>query len=181
MNNENRLKIKNARNYYAHSIRPLKQQEQAEVEIVGLDSEYWTDNEGKQHLYSWQLWGAVGGALKTNTPLTLHELEKTLIGCAPPAHHYLIAVFSVDAEAQFFDLNEWMVSEFKGKYSFQAERHGVRYTIFDLFRWYRTSLAIVAESFGLKKREYPIVEAMKRFSRGDDSLVASQEFGLCPE
>ena len=176
MNNEQRLKLKACKNYFAHSIHPLLKKEQAEVEIVGLDSEYWEDDQGVQHLYSWQLWGQLGGVFKTQTPLTLVNLERALIGCAPPAKHYLLAVFSVDAEAQFFQLDEWVVSEFKGKYSFQAERKGIRYTIFDLFTWYRTSLAKVAESWGLQKRDYPVVEAMKAFSHGDDSMVATPEF-----
>ena len=114
MNLESMAKL--GRKAFTQSLNPYHESVAKSVAILGLDSEYVPRLNQASELICWQLASSSKTILRTSR-LSLKNLysgAKTLI--PPSATTIVFVVFYSLAEIQFFQLDEWEVSEFKGKY-----------------------------------------------------------------
>jgi len=157
---------------FVQSIHPYKGGELDGVAVFGLDTEYVPRNDKPSELISWQLAGD-SGAIFTTQPLTtkaLYDEAKHLLG-GLRARVYVFVVFFAIAEVQFMNLNEWEVSEFKGKYHLSQEYGDGRMMVVDLADWYQhMALKDVAPLWGLEKLEYPIGDKVEAIERGESTV-----------
>lgn len=172
------------RRAFSQSIKPLKENPRyADPLIIGLDTEYFEGDDGRNTLVSWQIgWDMERSDIYT-TPLTLESLCKKL---PESATEVFIATFFVTAEAQFFLTNKWKVSEYKGKYSFDVLAGNVNIHVLDVSIWFqKQGLKDVAPIFGLQKLEFDIVTKMAEYKekrkklgkrKADVWLLSDKEF-----
>lgn len=168
---------------FRQSIKPYTEKESLEdVLIVGLDSEYYEAERGNE-LVTWQLgWTGDDGEIFTSK-LTLEALLKKV---PEEISTVFFATFFVTAEAQFFLDTDWKVSEYKGRYSFEAEYGGKKFFVLDVATWFPYQpLKEAAKVFNLEKLEFPIVEKMKAYKEtlevigkaaADKWLLGDKEF-----
>ena len=159
---------------FVQSLKPYRATKASGVRIFGLDTEY-IPREGKaSELLTWQLAGegkvVVHKRKKLNIASLYEESEKMLSLTAVEGETVKMLVyvtyFSL-AEIQFFDLTDWIISEFKGKYKLKQHFNGKVMSIIDLADWYPgRKLEEVAKMWGEKKAEYPIGEKVEAIAAG---------------
>ena len=157
---------------FVQSLKPYRATKASGVRIFGLDTEY-VPREGKaSELLTWQLAGenrvVVHKRKKLNIASLYEESEKMLSEVEGEVIKTLVYVtyFSL-AEIQFFDLTDWIISEFKGKYKLKQHFNGKVMSIIDLADWYPgRKLEEVAKMWGEKKAEYPIGEKVEAIAAG---------------
>lgn len=163
------------------SLKPYKGSISKEVAIFGLDTEYLPYEDERPDLLTWQL--ASDWELSINT----HEMTiATLFEEAERHAHgryfstFVFVTFFSIAEIQFFNLDDWVLSEFKGKYKLSQTYRGKRMMVIDLADWYqKMKLQAVAEQWGEKKLDYDIEEAVMSVIEGRQTrehLIDSEEF-----
>lgn len=159
---------------FIQSLRPYNGQINQSVAIFGLDTEY-IPYEGKaSDLICWQLASKDQISLVTNKKLTIKNLFQEAKRQIRQEHYkiYVFVCFFSLAEIQFFNLNEWLVSEFKGKYRLTQSYGDGQLQIVDLANWYpKQKLEVVAKLWGYEKLDYPIVEKVEAIARGELTKV----------
>ena len=164
---------------YVQSLKPYNFKEMSDVAIFGLDSEYVPRVGFPSELISWQMAWDEGVSLFT-TDLSLDNLYRESCVVSPYSKTMVFVVFFSLAEIQFFNLVDWQLSEYKGKYRLKQEYKGRTFIIIDLYDWYpKQSLAKVAALWGLTKLEYPIGKKVEAIAAGEltvDELLADEEF-----
>jgi hypothetical protein len=156
------------RKAFVQSIHPYRGQILDSVAIFGLDSEFVPYDDAPSDLICWQLAGENDVKLFTK-PLTLKNiyLEGKKMLNNRRYQVYVFVVFFALAELQFFNLNEWVVSEFKGKYRFSQSYGDGRLIITDLADWYpHEKLENVAKLWGYRKIKYPIAKKVTDIAKG---------------
>jgi hypothetical protein len=166
---------------FTQSIHPYKGVKVDKVKVFGLDTEYIPKTNQPSELLSWQLAGDTDVLLtqkRLNIKNLYTEAEKMLHGYK--AKVLIFVCFFSLAEIQFFNLTEWNISEFKGRYKLTQNYGGGRLMIVDLADWYQhESLKSVATQWGLKKVEYDIgakVEAIVAGKLAKEELFDDPEF-----
>jgi len=169
------------RRAFVQSIRPYKGGTQDGVAIFGLDTEYVPYLDLPSDLLSWQL-ASDNQSLFTTQPLTIKNLyqeSKKMLGGLRAKVYVYVTFFSL-AEIQFMDLNDWVISEFKGKYKLTANYGDGRLMIVDLADWYQhEKLSRVATYWNEKKVTYPIAKKVTDIAKGKytkEQLLAEPEF-----
>ena len=157
---------------FQQSLKPYRATRALGVRIFGLDTEY-VPREGKaSELLTWQLAGpgrvVVHKRKKLNIATLYEESAKMLVETEEDTVRTLVYVtyFSL-AEIQFFDLTDWVISEFKGKYKLKQHYNGRVMSIIDLADWYPgRKLEEVAKMWGEQKVDYPIGEKVEAIVAG---------------
>lgn len=173
--------FKLGRRAYTQSIKPYtKGDELGEVAIFGLDTEYVPYERKKSDLICWQLAGETHAELLTiplNIDTLYSESRKMVTG---KINLYVYVCFFSMAEIQFFALEDWQLSEYKGKYKLTQKYGDRRLMIIDLADWFpHQKLAVVAKLWGLKKIQYPIGAMVTKIAKGlktKDELLADPKF-----
>jgi hypothetical protein len=175
-----------AKRAFVQSLRPYRATLSKGVRIFGLDTEYVPRMGKASELLTWQLAGEVEGVSKVvvhqKKKLNLANLytESRKMGDDEDAKTLVYVTFFSLAEIQFFDLKEWVISEFKGKYKLKQHFNGKVMSIVDLADWFpNMKLEAVAKLWGEKKIEYPIgakVEAIAAGTLTRGELLADPEF-----
>jgi len=149
---------------YRQSITPYhKEPLSEEILIVGLDTEYYEENNHNE-LVSWQISTEKEKGEIFFSDLTADAIIQKLNSSSQDIKTIILATFFITAEAQFFLGDSWKVNEYKGKYSFETEVCGKKLIVVDVGTWFPgMSLAKVCPIFNLKKIEYDIVEKMKEY------------------
>jgi hypothetical protein len=154
---------------FVQSIHPYRGYQVDKVAIFGLDTEYIPRPEVASDLLSWQLAGK-DDVLLTQKPLdikTLYTEAKKMLHGKMAKVYVFVCFFSI-AEIQFFDLADWKVSEFKGKYRLSQTYGDGRLMVVDLADWYQhKALKDVAKQWGLEKVEFDIGEKVEAVARGE--------------
>jgi len=158
---------------FLQSIRPYKGREFNAV-IFGLDSEYVPRLNEASEFISWQL--ATKKQVKLFTSdLSLENLyseAQTMLGedgvaCEHLKTWVLVVYFSL-AEVQFFNLEDWNLSEYKGKYRLRQHFHRRTLMLVDLIDWFpHQPLKNVAKLWGFEKADYPIGEKVEQIVKGE--------------
>lgn len=165
---------------YHQSLTPYtrKRLDDGKIAIVGLDTEYYNKGQGNV-MVSWQLGFDGGKGAIFGPPLDTKRLYDEAmyalkaLGYVEPLEHLFFVTYFVTAEAQFFYDDSWQVSEYKGKYSFSTKYGKINITVLDLAGWFPgLPLATAAETFGLKKIDYPIVEKMDEIAQGKVTVAS---------
>lgn len=168
---------------YHQSLTPYNRQPLGEnVEIVGLDTEYFVRNDANC-LLCWQLGFEDNQGVVLEPPINAwrmaNEVQKhTKRPFEGRAKTIFFITYFITAEAQFFYSGDWKVSEFKGKYSFSTKVDGVELIVLDLMAWFGSEarrnvpLSEAAKVFDLQKLDYPIVERMQSVSSGKTTKEA---------
>ena len=163
------------------SLKPYKGSVSKEVAIFGLDTEYLSREGEHPDLLTWQL--ASDYEVSVNT----HEMTiATVFAEAERQLHqryfstYVFVTFFSIAEIQFFNLDDWVIDEFKGKYKLTQTYRGKKMMVVDLADWYqKMKLEAVAEQWGEKKLDYDIglhtTEVMEG-KRTRENLLKDPEF-----
>ncbi len=167
---------------YQQSIRPYKFQpyDDNEIDIVGLDSEFYTKND-LNYILSWQLGFTATDGQIYKPPFNAVSMLREVVKVKGYKPKYLFFItFFITAEAQFFFGDDWDVSEYKGKYSFSKAENGTKIVVLDLAAWFPSQkLAAVAPVFGLEKLDYPIKDKMDEVASGKltpDKMFANKKF-----
>lgn len=164
---------------YRQSLKPYTPKSVDSVAIFGLDSEYVPKIGERSELICWQLASKEDSFLFT-TEFSLENIHRQACILCPHSKVMIFAVFFSIAEIQFFDLADWQLSEYKGKYRLRQTYKGRTFIIMDLFDWYpKQSLAKVAKLWGLEKLEYPIGEKVEAIAAGNlsvNDLLGDPEF-----
>ena len=167
---------------FVQSIRPYNARISQGVRIFGLDTEYVPRSGQPSELLTWQL--ASSTQVKVfYTPLSIENIyqasRKMLNHDDQPRTFVYVVYFSL-AEIQFFDLKEWWISEFKGKYKMKSSYMGLTMETIDLLDWYPAKkLEVVAKMWGECKVDYPIgpkVEAIAAGTMTKAELLNDPEF-----
>ncbi|MFH1327524.1 MAG: DNA polymerase [Candidatus Bathyarchaeota archaeon] len=155
---------------FVQSLKPYKGRINQSVAIFGLDTEYVPHEGGASELICWQLASDDTAALISNKNLTIKNLfqeAKQLIHLESRGIYIFVCYFSL-AEIQFFDLSEWIVNEFKGKYRLTQSYGDGQIQVVDLANWYpKEKLSSVAEQWGEVKEDFPIGDAVEQIERGE--------------
>jgi len=164
---------------FVQSLHPYKPRKLESVAIFGLDSEYVPRLNQKSRLISWQLASSNRVQLFTSE-LCLKNLYREACALSPYARIFVFVTFFSLAEIQFLDLSDWGLYEYKGRYRLKQEYKDKMLIVVDLADWYvGHSLAEVAELWGFKKLDYPIVEKVEAISREElsvEQLLDDPEF-----
>lgn len=169
------------RRAFTQSLHPYKQKVADAVAIFGLDTEFVPKVDERSDLISWQLsYGDVTQLYTSRISIkNLYQKAKQMLDGKRAKTYVFVCFFSL-AEIQFFNLNEWMISEFKGKYRLTQTYGDGRLLIVDLADWYpHEKLANVAELWGFEKKDYPIGEKVEAIARGEfskEELLHDPEF-----
>jgi len=168
---------------FFQSLHPMSknpEKRKGNVAILGLDSEYIPRANKGSDLICWQL-ASDDSCILSTKKFSLQNLYRASCGMvSSKADTFVFVVFFSLAEIQFFDLSEWKISEFKGHYQVQQDYQGKKLITVDLAQWFPSiSLEKVAEFWGLKKLDFPIVERVKAIERGEatkEDLLADEAF-----
>jgi len=158
---------------FVQSIKPYHGKISDEVAVFGLDTEYVPVDNQPSKLICWQLASDFGVKLISGKKLSLKEMyiEAKKMVKQKRYKTYVFVVYFAIAELQFLDVNDWVVSEFKGKYRFSQRYGDGRVLIVDLFDWYQhQSLAKVAKLWGLEKMDYPIGETVQKIEKEEMTI-----------
>lgn len=171
---------------FVQSIRPYRGKVYQGVYIFGLDTEFVPRLGQESDMLTWQL-ASAKCAKVSEKKLNLENLYASAkamlsregVSESDVKHLAFITFFSL-AEIQFFDLREWAVSEFKGKYKLKTSYMGFQLEVLDLADWYpHKPLKEVAEMWGEKKLDYeigPKVEAVVRGELSREDILADPRF-----
>lgn len=153
---------------FVQSIRPYKGQIFDGVEIFGLDTEYVPRLDKASELICWQLASSREVRILTK-PLSIENLYKEAKRqIKEPRKHYVFVSFFSMSELQFFNLDEWQLSEFKGRYRVKQTYGDGQLMVVDLADWFpSTSLSAVGELWKCRKLEYPIGKKVEAIARGE--------------
>jgi len=173
--------VKMGKRAFIQSINPYKMQEAGKVAVFGLDTEYVPYEGMPSDLICWQLASGDQSALLTK-PLNiknLYQQSKIQVHQERFSLYVYVCFFSM-AEIQFFNLKEWQLSEFKGKYRLSQSYGDGQLMILDLADWFpHQKLEVVAKLWGYKKGRFPIADAVTRIAKGKSTkaeLLANPEF-----
>jgi hypothetical protein len=172
---------------FIQSLRPYRATLAKGVRIFGLDTEYVPRMGEASELLTWQLAGLKGDSEKVvvhqKKKLSLASLyaeSQKMCGEDEGSKTLVYVTFFSLAEIQFFDLKEWVISEFKGKYKLKQHFNGKVMSIVDLADWFpNMKLEAVAKLWGEKKVEYPIGEKVEAIVAGTltrGELLRDEEF-----
>lgn len=169
------LLFKMGKKAYVQSIKPYKGKKYESVAVFGLDTEYVPKDGEASDLICWQLAyssneGSNGVRLISDKPLTISNLydEAKRLAHEKAFSVYVFVCFFSLAELQFFNLDEWQISEFKGKYMVKQTYGDGQLMVVDLANWYvGQGLAAVGKVWGQEKLEYPIGDKVEAIARGE--------------
>lgn len=157
---------------FVQSLKPYNGAIRDSVAIFGLDTEY-IPHEGKpSDLICWQLASDTQSALITNKKLTIKNLfqQAKIMTNHKRYKDYIFVTYFALAEIQFFDLNEWLVNEFKGKYRLTQRYGDGNIQIVDLANWYpKRGLKVVATQWGFEKLSKEIDEIATEWGLEEDN------------
>jgi len=166
---------------FVQSLHPYEPRVVNGVAVFGLDTEFVPTTDKPSDLICWQLSSSEESKIfvKPLSIKNIYQESKKMIGMKRAKTYVFVCFFSL-AEIQFFNLNEWVISEFKGKYRLSQSYGDGRLIVVDLADWYQhQKLESVAKLWGLKKKEFPIVEKVTAISKGEltkDDLLNDKKF-----
>lgn len=141
---------------FSTTVTPLKKLPECTAEYLGWDTEY---NSKTGEFVCFQLWGSNGGELFTE-PMTVDSLALAARRLGVTGHEvYLVSFFSI-AEMQFLPVVEessnWkLFGNGSLDATFFSYKAALTLNTFDIARFFdKSSLAKVAESFGMKKLDF---------------------------
>jgi len=155
---------------FTQSLNPYKGTKADGVFIFGLDTEFVPHIDKASELICWQLAGDTQVKLIKHRKLSIDNLCKEALRMVNENELktlVFVCYFSL-AEIQFFNLWEWQLSEFKGRYRLKQNYGLYELLIMDLADWYPfQKLTNVAKLWGFEKLEYPIEEKVVAIEKGD--------------
>jgi hypothetical protein len=174
--------VKMGKKAFFQSIHPMVPREQRRAVIFGLDTEYIPQLDKASRFISWQLASADKACLSTVRPTLESLYRQSLLFMNQQEREeatvlVYVSYFSL-AEIQFFDLADWQVSEYKGKYRL-TQRHDFRtLMIVDLMDWFNPPVPLkdAAQMWGLKKLDFKIGERTEAIAKAE--LDGTNVFGV---